>query len=89
MISNKNMDRVSLVCYATVSNMFAMFCNPKFRGSNFQWKNFPKMMSGHCRSQVFMANIRGKDQEEIFNHAEKTGFEIATNMIKEAGFCDE
>jgi hypothetical protein len=89
MISAKNMDRVSLVCHATVANMFAMFCNEKYRGENFTWDKFPKMMAGQCRSQVFMADIRGKNQNEVFEHAEKTGFDIAKHMVETAGFKNE
>lgn len=86
MISEKNMDKVSLVCHATVCHMFAIFCNPKYRGENFVWKNFPDMIADQCETQVFMANIRGKDQEAIKEHARNTGRRIAQKMIEEAGF---
>ena len=86
MISNRNMDRVSLVCHATVCHMFAMFCNPKYRGPNFKWSQFPEMMKAHCTDQVFMANIRGRDQQAIFEHAEETGYQIAKKMVEDAGF---
>lgn len=89
MISNKNMDKVSLLCHATVSNMFALFCNEKFRGEKFAWNNFPKMMASQCKDQVFLADIKGKNQQEIFEHAEKIGFEIANRMVKTAGFINE
>lgn len=89
MISAKNMDRVSVICHATVANMFAMFCNEKYRGGNFTWDKFPKMMAGQCRDQVFMANIRGRVQEDVFEYAEKTGFDIAKRMIETAGFKNE
>lgn len=86
MISEKNMDKVSLVCHATVAHMFAMFCNAKYRGDKFTWSNFPDMMASQCDTQVFMANIKGKDQEAIKEHARKTGYEIAKRMVEQAGF---
>jgi hypothetical protein len=85
-ISNRNMDRVSLVCHATVAHTFAMFCNPIYRGNKFQWDKFPNMMKNKCREQVYMANIKGRDQNAVYEHAEQTGFDIATKMIEEAGF---
>ena len=87
MISEKNKDKVSLICHATVASMFASFCNPKFRGPNFTWEKFPQMMEGMCATQVFMANIKG-DRQEVEDHAKKTGFEIAKGLVKEAGFID-
>ena len=80
------MDRVSLVCHATVCHMFAMFCNPKYRGPKFEWSHFPDMMKTQCREQDFMANIRGRDQEAVYKHAEETGYQIAQRMVKDAGF---
>lgn len=80
------MDKVSLVCHATVSHMFAMFCNPKYRGEKFKWENFPDMMAGQCETQVFLANIKGRNQEEIKEHARDTGARIAQKMIEDAGF---
>lgn len=86
MVSDKNMDRVSLICHATVCHMFAMFCNPVYRGPNFSWANFPEMMMKQCRQQVHMANIRGRNQQAIYDHAEQTGFLIAQRMVTDAGF---
>ena len=86
MISDRNMDRVSLVCHATVCHMFAMFCNPIYRGSKFQWSHFPEMMKNQCKDQVYLANIRGRDQQAVYDHAEQTGFLIAQKMVEDAGF---
>lgn len=86
MISNRNVDRVSLICHATVCRMFATFCKPVYRGPNFTWSNFPEMMKKQCRDQVYLAHIRGHEQQAIYDHAEHTGFLIATQMIEAAGF---
>ena len=86
MISNRNMNRVSLICHATVCHMFARLCNPKCRGPKFEWSHFPEMMKPQCREQVYLARIRGRDQQAIFEHAEKTGYQIAKMMVEAAGF---
>lgn len=86
MISDKNLDRISLICHATVCHMFAMFCNPARRGSKFEWSLFPEMMKEQCRDQVYLAHIRGRDQQAVYDHAEETGRRIAEQMIEDAGF---
>lgn len=88
-VSDKNKDRISLICYATVSHMFAEFCNDKFRGQNFKWEKFPEIMAIQCEMQVILVNLKGKNNEAIKEHAKNTGKEIAQDMIKLAGFLGE
>ena len=86
MVSNRNKDQISLICHAVVAHLFAMFCNEKYRGTNFKWENFPEIAQNQCRDQVFIHGIKGKDQEAIYDHAKQTGFEIAKDMIKWSRF---
>ena len=83
MLSNKKMMEISLVCHATVGSMMATMINPKYRGTAFTWEKFPEMMAGHCKSQVFMSVLMTERQRALcFEHAEKTGREIALRWVK-------
>jgi hypothetical protein len=84
MISDKNKDRVALICYATVSHAFARH----LRHTGYDWNIFPKMMADQCKDQVILAQIRGRDMRDtdaIYAHTENTGREIATRLITDAG----
>ena len=82
MLSNKKMMEISLVCHATVGSMMATMMNPKFRGAEFSWDEFPEMMAGHCRTQVFMSvSMTERQQAMVLEHAERTGREIASNWV--------
>ena len=82
MISDNMKNRISLVCYATVSHLFSMYLNEKYRGPNFTWVDFPEKMEEQCEMQVIL-NIRPtRNKEEILCHARDTGREIAGNMVK-------
>lgn len=86
MLSVNLKNRISLLCYATVSHLFATFLNDKYRGPNFKWENFPKIAKSQCRGQVYMANIgNNKNRKECFEYAEEMGEEIAITLIKESG----
>lgn len=86
MISDKNKDRVSLICHATAGNLFSLFCNPSNRGPNFEWSNFPDIAAHHCKTQVIISDIRSRHMKELYAHAEQTGKVIAEKMVKQAGF---
>lgn len=76
-------NKIALGCYAIVSNMFASFLNPRYRGSNFKWENFPEMMKEHCERHVFLNTEIPKKHEKLAKeHAMKTGFQIAENLVK-------
>jgi hypothetical protein len=74
---------VALACYAMVSNFFAMMHNPKFRGPNFEWENFPDMMAEHCKVQIFIYLKRCN--AEIESYAEECGREIAVRLVSKLG----
>ena len=83
MLSNKKMMEISLVCHATVGSMMATMMNPRYRGAAFTWEMFPEMMAEHCKSQVFMSVLMTERQQVLcFEHAEKTGREIASSWVK-------
>jgi len=81
--------RIANQCYAVVSGMFAMFLNDKMRGGRFTWDKFPDMMATSCAIQVAL-NVKHakKDEAEYEAKAEEYGREIATHLIKRAGFVE-
>ena len=85
MISEKKNNQITLIAYATVSNLFAMFHNPKMRGEKFTWNDFPKIASDMVGTQVFCnVVVKGKKQQlEIEERGKKIGFEIAEKLVKE------
>jgi hypothetical protein len=84
--------RIANICYAVVSDNFAMFCNPKYRGENFTWDKFVDMQADKCRLQVKLQTPESKDpkkDKEIEDLAEKFGREIALKMVTVAGFINK
>ena len=81
--------RIANQCYAVVSDMFAMFLNDKMRGDKFTWDKFPDMAARICALQVAL-NVKNakKDEEKYEIKAEEYGREIATHLIKTAGFVE-
>jgi hypothetical protein len=77
---------IDIICYAAVSGMFADMCNPNNQGAWFSWNKFPDMAKSQCRAQVFLANIKYKNQDVVYEYAEAIGYEIASDMIKRAGY---
>lgn len=83
MLSDKKKMEISLVCHATVGNMMATMCNPKYRGSAFTWEKFPEMMEEHCRQQITLSLHMSEDlKERCLEFAGQTGREIATSWVK-------
>lgn len=85
MLSQKITNQIALIAYATVSNMFATFHNPKMRGENFTWEKFPDIVEGMVATQVFM-NVVCKDQKKqklAEEQGKKYAREIAQRLIKE------
>lgn len=79
--------RIANQCYAVVSDMFATFLDVKMRGEKFTWDKFPDMMASLCPRYVAL-NVKylKKDEAEYETKAEEYGREIATRLIKRAGF---
>lgn len=63
-----------------------MFCNPKNRGANFQWSNFPAIAAHNCKTQIMIADFRPRDTRKFAAHAELVGEKIARTMVEAAGF---
>jgi len=76
---------ISNICYANVSGLFAMFNNPKNRGSNFTWEFFVR----HCEeeSEIWLVvndlltsnNQINIERKEL---AKKFAKEIAETLVK-------
>lgn len=84
MLSQKISTQIALIAYATVSDLFATFHNPKMRGENFTWDKFPEIVEGMVATQVFL-NVVCKDkknQQEAEEQGKKYAREIAEKMVK-------
>ena len=80
--------KIIIPCYAIVAGDFAMFTNPEFRGVNFKWNEFPKMMADKCRTEVFMyiTGIKGdKELDVVAKKAAWHGEIIARRLVSRMG----
>jgi hypothetical protein len=83
MLSAKLQNQVALLCYATVSHLFASFHNPRMRGEHFTWDMFPDIAAGQCQTQAFVNVVCSKKvRPEVDAHAEMTGREIAQQLVR-------
>lgn len=84
MLSQKIQTQISLIAYATVSNLFATFHNEKMRGKNFTWEKFPNLAEKNVKTQIFLSVVLKdeKKQKEAEEYGKKLGLEIASNMVK-------
>ena len=78
-IGKKRTMEISLICYAEVSYHFAMFCNPKYRGENFKWSDFPEMMSDWAEIWLFTSAI--PTNKENVQLAQSFAREIARRLV--------
>lgn len=84
MLSQKINSQIALIAYATVSDLFATFHNPKMRGENFTWEKFPNIVEGIVAAQVF-CNVVCKDEKKqklAEEQGRKFAHEIAERMVK-------
>ena len=84
MLSQTMNNKISLIAYATVSHLFALFHNPKMRGEHFTWEKFPELAESHVATQVFLnipCNNKNK-QKNIEEQGRKVGREIAEHLVK-------
>ena len=83
MISDKKRLEIANVCYANVASDFAMFTNPKYRGTNFTWD----WWIGHCEkmadSWMHIHNVRGH-KETVNATAKQYAREIAERLVDRA-----
>jgi hypothetical protein len=86
MLSTSKKLQIANICYANVSSSFAMFCNPKYRGANFQWDKFKDMMVRMSDTwlMIHIPKVTPEMQELAKQYAE----EIASNMLDQSGFVD-
>ena len=84
-ISDKKIMEVANVCYANVAGQFAMFCNSKYRGSNFSWSKFATMMEEQSGTWMMIHGVRGH-KEDINNQAAQFAREIAQRLVTRAEF---
>jgi hypothetical protein len=83
MLSQKITNQITLIAYATVSNLFAAFHNPKMRGEKFTWDKFPDIAESMVATQVF-CNVVCKSQnqqQKAEEQGKKVGREIAINLV--------
>jgi len=80
MISDKTRLKIANCMYANVAVQLAMFNNPKFRGSNFNWKWFIGYCEENADLWLMIANIRGS-KNEINETAKQMAKEIATTLV--------
>ena len=86
MLSTSKKLQIANICYANVSSSFAMFCNPNYRGANFQWDKFKDMMVRMSDTwlMIHIPKVTPEMQELAKQYAE----EIASNMLDQSGFVD-
>lgn len=74
------------IATAIVAEIFATFINPKMRGPNFKWEDFPDL----C---VKFGRICLRDDKELYEsklrELEEYTRTIAKHYVEEAGLCGE
>jgi len=82
-LSSSDRDRVALICYATVSHLFATFQNPKNRGPNFTWELFIDIAERHVSTQISLNLLVRKSKMALAEqHARITANAIAKDLVK-------
>jgi hypothetical protein len=72
-------------CLAITHGLFADMLNPKFRGDNFTWENFPKMAKDWGLSSICLAftNVNEKRKRMIGEKCES----IAKDILERSDIC--
>lgn len=85
MISERTQLKIANICYASVSGMFARFCNPKNRGPNFTWDFFVEHCEDNADLWLTLQNLRRTkaNKDEIDALARQYAGEIARQLVKE------
>ena len=85
MLSKKLQADGAIFSYALVSDCFASFHNPKYRGENFTWDGFPKMVSEMAEVSCFMSIVCANDKtlKELKQYVKETSFRIAKRMVEQ------
>ena len=79
-LSKQKQLEIANICYANVAGDFAMFTNPKYRGSNFTWEKFPEMCERLADSWMFIHGVDGP--KDVINAlAKQYAREIAERLV--------
>ena len=92
MLSEKKQYYIANICYANVCSAFANFCNPKYRGENFKWKDFEGMMQEKAEdlSLLYDFGIQSKqDKEEAKVLFKQYSKEISHMLMSRSGLDKE
>ena len=74
---------IIISCYATISELFAMMHNPKYRGPNFTWENFPEMTKSLCEAKIHISVVyKSKYKNEVEKFAGKCALDIANVLVR-------
>lgn len=82
-ISGQSKFRIESIVFSATGNMFAFFCNPKFRGDQFNWNDFPAWCQE--RAPMWVHGSMPRASSSHIEYAKGTAFLYATSLIKEAG----
>ena len=88
-LSDRDRNRIDVCAYATVSTMFAAFCNPKFRGPNFQCTKFTELMVERVPMQIHLSIKVPKYKQKLYEeYAEQSAKAISESLLRESGFLE-
>lgn len=62
-------------------DFFKMFNDPKMRGPNFKWKNFPDIVISFTKTQIFI-NCSPREYERLGKELEKIACDVAFKEAK-------
>lgn len=82
-LSNTKMRDIEFYCCSYVGTMFSMMLNPKFRGENFTWENFPNMVANLCEVGVHLEISSSPMQKDaVGEYARKMAINYAEKYVK-------
>ena len=84
-LSKAKQNEVANICYANVTGLFAMFCNPENRGPSFKWCGFTSMCIRESDLWVMLNDVKG-DRKYVNALAKQYAKEIAELMVDRSGF---
>ena len=88
MVSQKTQLVVANLCYANVLHMFAMFQDPKNRGTHFTWDTFSEQCAGWAYTWL-STGYSSKITPEVLRLAMQYSWEISARATKHAGLYDQ
>lgn len=88
MLSDKKRLEIANICYANVAGQFAMFINPKFRGSNWDWNRFVGLYEHQSDLWMKVNDVKG-NRKLIDQTAAQFAKEIASTLVTRAGLLED